>query len=469
MTLADLGIEIEDILDTVCCLITDREGKIVYISDFYAEGAGISTDVVGKYVYDVLHSTRMHIVSKTGIPEVGVAYRLRNGEMCVISRLPIIKNGEVLGALCYKLFNTSVITTAVTTDMVGRLSQELSHYKSDLGKLRGARYSIDQIKSISPGMQKIKEFLYNISQTKSTVLISGATGTGKELIAHAIHQLSPRSHQPFVQINCSAIPAELFESELFGYDEGAFTGAKKGGKLGKLALAEQGTIVFDEIHQLPLSLQPKLLRVLQERQIDRVGGKAPVDIDVRMIFITNRNLADLVAKGEFRDDLYYRINIIPIEVPSLQERMEDLPILTDHIIKKINNNLGLMITGIDGEVLKLFSLHSWPGNVRELEHTLERAANIALTGNLSMKHFSFLSKLMNYSKTKDLRGNKLIVAKEDAEKQKILQALSQARGNVSWACELLSTPRSVLYKKLKIYNIDVKEIKNNLSKEHAQE
>jgi transcriptional regulator with PAS, ATPase and Fis domain len=463
VTLADLGIEMEDILDTVCCLITDRDGRIVYISDFYAKGAGVSTDVIGKYVYDVLYSTRMHIVSKTGIPEVGVPYRLSNGEMIVISRLPIIKNGEVLGVLCYKLFNTSVITTAVTTDMISRLNQELSHYKCDLSKLRGARYSIDQIKSISPSMQKIKESLYNISQTRSTVLISGATGTGKELVAHAIHQLSPRSHQPFVQLNCSAIPAELFESELFGYEEGAFTGAKKGGKLGKLALADKGTIVFDEIQQLPMSLQPKLLRVLQERQIERVGGKGPIDIDVKMIFITNRNLAELVAKGEFRDDLYYRINIVPIEVPPLRERMEDLPILTDHIIKKINNNLGLMITGVDMEVMKLLALHSWPGNVRELEHTLERAANVALTGNLTIKHFSFLNKLVGFGNTENLESNKLIIAKEDAEKQKILQALSHTRGNISWACEVLNTPRSVLYKKLKKYNIDVKSIKKKTS------
>ena len=165
MDFSDSGIEMEDILDTVCCLITDRDGKIIYISDFYAEGAGVSTDVVGKYVYDALYSTRMHIVSKTGKAEIGIPYRLSSGEICVISRLPIIRNGEILGALCYKLFNTPTITTAVTTNIVSQLNEELSHYKRDLGKLRGARYSIEQIKSISPGMQRIKESLYNVSQT----------------------------------------------------------------------------------------------------------------------------------------------------------------------------------------------------------------------------------------------------------------------------------------------------------------
>ncbi len=293
------------------------------------------------------------------------------------------------------------------------------------------------------------------SQTTSTILISGETGTGKELFAHAVHQLSLRNHQPLVMVNCAAIPAELFESELFGYAEGSFTGARKGGSAGKFELAHRGTLVLDEIHLLPAKMQPKLLRVLQEREIEQVGSHKLTDIDVRMIFITNKDIEELVRKGEFREDLFYKINVIPIEVPPLRERREDIPELAARLIEKINHNLGLKITGIDPEVLHLFALHNWPGNVRELEHLLERAANMCLSGQLTSRYFESLAARLQEQRWPDSPQSKLASVKKHAEQGKIVEALTATKGNVSKASKLLNVSRSNLYEKIRQYNIRI--------------
>ena len=226
-----------------------------------------------------------------------------------------------------------------------------------------------------------------MAQTKSTVLITGETGTGKELFRACIHHASSRNHQPFIALNCAAIPRDLIESELFGYEEGAFSGARKGGKPGKFELAHRGSLYLDEIDQLPLPLQSKILRAIQEKEIERIGGTKVIDTDIRLICTSNRNLLELVENGEFREDLYYRINVVTLNVPPLRERLEDIPELVKHFIAKINKGLGLNIQGVHNDVLKYFKNYAWPGNVREVEHVLERAANIALSGYLHLYHF----------------------------------------------------------------------------------
>ena len=231
-------------------------------------------------------------------------------------------------------------------------------------------------------MVETKELARKVAQTKSTVLITGETGTGKELFAHAIHQASTRRHQSFIALNCAAIPKDLIESELFGYEEGAFSGARKGGKPGKFEMAHQGTLYLDEIDQLPLLVQSKILRAIQEKEVERIGGTRTTHTDIRLICTSNRNLRELVDKGEFREDLYYRIHVVSLHVPPLRERLDDIPELVNHFIAKINRGLGLNIRGIERDVLESFKRYYWPGNVRELEHVLERAANIALSGYL---------------------------------------------------------------------------------------
>lgn len=445
----------DGLLEDFITLITDQNGTIIYIHDNYCEILGVKPEeALGKYCSDIIPNSRMHIVAKSGKSELGVAFRMKNGEYSVVNRLPIKRHGKVVGVVCFVLFSTIAMTTAQSVKVINYLRDEIAQYEPNLTGFLKAKYSIDQIIGNVPNMQTLKDSIYKISQTKSTVLISGETGTGKELFAQAIHQISPRSQRPLVIVNCAAIPAELFEAELFGYEEGAFTGARKQGQIGKFELANKGTLVLDEIHQMPLTMQPKLLRVLQEKELVRVGGSKPVNVDVRLIFITNQDLFDLVNKGEFREDLYYRINIVPIEVPPLRERLADIPELTKALIKKINVNLGLRISGIDQEVLDLFQLHDWPGNVRELEHTLERAANIVLSGSLTLGCFKNLtSRLQTIAQNNT--NSTLVSARRNVEHEKILEALAETEGNVLAASKLLKISRSVLYEKIKRYNIKI--------------
>ncbi|MDR3588156.1 MAG: sigma 54-interacting transcriptional regulator [Negativicutes bacterium] len=445
----------EGLLEDFITLITDPNGIILYVHDNYAAILGVTPEEAqGKFCCDIIPNSRMHIVAKSEKSELGVAFLMKNGEYAVVNRLPIKKNGNLVGVICFVLFSTIMMTTAQSVKIINHLRDEISQYEPELSGFLKAKYSIDQIIGDAPNMRTIKESVYKISQTRSTVLISGETGTGKELFAHAIHQISPRCQHPLVRVNCAAIPAELFEAELFGYEAGAFTGARKQGKVGKFELANKGTLVLDEIHQMPMTMQPKLLRVLQEKEIVRVGGNKPINVDVRLIFITNKDLFDLVDKGEFREDLFYRINIVPIEVPPLRERLEDLPELTEALINKINYNLGLKISGIDQNVLDLFRLHDWPGNVRELEHTLERAANIVLSGPLTLGCFKNLTARLQTLSQKDT-STPLVSARRNVERERILEALLETEGNVLAASKLLKISRSVLYEKIKRYNIKV--------------
>ncbi|MBU3113044.1 sigma 54-interacting transcriptional regulator [Clostridium lacusfryxellense] len=215
-----------------------------------------------------------------------------------------------------------------------------------------------------------------VSSSKSNVLLLGESGTGKELFAHAIHNESDRKHSPIIKINCGSIPSELFESELFGYESGAFTGAKKNGKPGKFELANRSTIFLDEIGDLPLSMQVKLLRVIQEKEIERIGSIRSQKIDVRIIAATNKNLEEMIKQKTFREDLYYRLNVINIRVPSLRERRDDIPSLAKYLMKKISLEMGIPVTNISDEAIMVLSLYDWPGNIRELENSIERALNL---------------------------------------------------------------------------------------------
>lgn len=449
---------IEHILESMPgVVVTDVEGRIVYLSESYAILLKVDRNQsVGKHVADIIPGSRMQLVAQTGQEEIGAIFVLKNGESILINRIPIRMDGKIIGAIGYStLTNNNEHSTTGTIEQIKRLSQEVSHYKNELKQLRGAKYSIEQIIGSVPSILRIKDLIKKAAQTKSTVLITGETGTGKELVAHALHQLSPRSHHSFIRVNCAAIPDDLLESELFGYEEGAFTGAKKGGKVGKCELANYGTLLFDEINQMPLYLQSKLLRIIQEKEVDKVGGTNPVEIDVRFIFTTNQNLLHMVEKGTFREDLYYRINVVSIDIPPLKTRIDDIPLLVEHLIAKINRDLGLHITGIEPEVIEKFKLYSWPGNIRELEHSLERAANIAMSRTLEIEHFEHIRQFIpneNYQGIKDDKTS-LAYAKTKAERELIIQALAQTGGNVASASKTLKIHRSVLYEKIKKYSI----------------
>jgi transcriptional regulator with PAS, ATPase and Fis domain len=440
-------------------IVTDSEDRIIAINDIYTKILNRKKkDIIGQPVSIIIPNTIMPDIKKAGQP-VSRLFTLANGETVIAHYVPIIKNNKVLGVFAYTSMNTiDYMSTLSTMDLVRRLNDELNQFKNELQKLRGAKYSLNNIIGSSAKMVETKELTRKVAQTKSTVLITGDTGTGKELFAHAIHQASTRKHQPFIALNCAAIPKDLIESELFGYEEGAFSGARKGGKPGKFEMAHRGTLYLDEIDQLPLPLQSKILRAFQEKEVERVGGTKIIDTDIRFICTSNRNLRELVDKSEFREDLYYRIHVVSLHIPPLRERLDDIPELVNHFIAKINNGLGLHIQGVHKDVLKSFKSYHWPGNVRELEHILERAANIALSGYLNVYHFEkFIPRFLDGTKRKSFEKSiSLNELKVKIERDEIINALQVTKGNKKRAAEILQIDRSVLYKKMSRYKIDMK-------------
>ena len=292
------------------------------------------------------------------------------------------------------------------------------------------------------------------SKSNSTVLIEGESGTGKELFARAIHNHSNRTDYPFVTVNCAAIPDNLLESELFGYEEGAFTGARKGGKLGKFEIAHKGTIFLDEIGDMSLHLQGKLLRVLQERELDKIGGKSNISIDVRVIAATNRNLERMVQEGHFREDLYYRLNVIPITLPSLRDRKEDIPFLIDYMIKEYSQKLDKDVIGIDEDVKSALVDYSWPGNVRELQNIIEYSINMSSSRILNLDIIPNNIKVQYYDDVKDKKEE--IRTLEDLEKEAIQKTMNKFKNykkDKELVANALGISRATLYRKLEKYNL----------------
>jgi two-component system response regulator GlrR len=330
-----------------------------------------------------------------------------------------------------------------------RLTTEVTRLK----ELLRERYDFENIVARSGKMQAVLESVARIAKTDSTVFIHGESGTGKELIARAIHLAGARKDKPFVAINCAAIPETLLESELFGHEKGAFTGAVRSSK-GLFVQAHEGTMFLDEIGDMPLSIQAKFLRVLQERQFFPVGGESPVTVDVRVIVATNKVLEDEVRQGLFREDLFYRIHVIPIELPPLRERKEDIPVLAEHFLKKFSGQMGKKITGLAPLALQRLMLHNWPGNVRELENTMEYAVTMARQEIITEDLVLPVKAGAAEEPIKPLKE-----ARDDFEKNYIIQLLEMTRGNVSRAAELAGKYRADFYNLLKKYVISPLDFK----------
>lgn len=307
----------------------------------------------------------------------------------------------------------------------------------------------------SQKMIEVVENIKRVASTKTTVLLLGESGTGKELFARAIHYLSPRKSAPFVPINCTAIPRELLESELFGHEKGAFTGAEER-KLGKFELANNGTIFLDEIGEMDMALQSKLLRTLQESEIERVGGTKPIKVDIRIIAASNKNLQDAVANNRFRDDLYYRISVFPILIPPLRERKEDIPLLIEHFVSRFNAEMNMRKKGVTEEALRVLMDYNWKGNVRELENVIERAMILSDGEWITPKEINLIP---TEPPTTDIPLNGTLdeVAKTAlriAESRRIKKALEDAGGNKSRAAEELKVSYKTLLNKIKEYGIE---------------
>lgn len=442
--------------------VLDKNANIIFASDDVAreEGFQRGKDIIGKSIKELIPTNTAHKVLESGQRQYGEVY-LVEGLTIISNAFPIYKNNEICGAIEYDIFNNTT-TLHHFLDQIITLSNELQYYKSEIRNIRGAKYSIDNIVGESVETKKLKVEIAFAARSNSTVLIDGETGVGKELVAHSIHRMSNRSLRNFIKVNCAAIPTELFESEFFGYDEGGFTGAKKGGKKGLIELANGGTLFLDEVSQLPVSMQAKLLRVLQEREFMRVGGEKIISVDVRIIAASNENLWELVSAKTFREDLYYRLNVVEIKIQPLRVRKEDIPLLAKDLVKTLNISLGRVgpshyVKGISQEAMELLMRYDWPGNVRELANILERAMNKCYGKEIKAEHLGELSLKYDYdphlnTHNKDCPFN-LREAKQKLEIDMIKLALNKAEGNHTKAAEMLGITRQMLNRKILQYQI----------------
>jgi len=447
----------KDIIDNAYqgMVLVDKNGRIIKWG--YEKLLGIKEEeVIGKPVEEVIENTRLHIVLKTGEKELCDVQRVQGRDM-LANRIPIIKDGEVIGAAGTVLFR-SIEEIRSMAKKLEALEKTVSKYKNEISKMYRARYTFDSIIGQNKQMLELKELAAKAAVTDSTVLIQGESGTGKEYFAHAIHNASNRRYGPFVQINCAAIPHELLESELFGYEGGAFTGAKREGKIGKLELANGGTILMDEISSMPYSMQAKLLRVLEEREFERIGGNNRIRMDVRIIACTNENLQEAVKQGKFRHDLFYRLNVVELNIPPLRDRLDDIPLLCENILDKLALTIGISRKTITNNAMKALTLYNWPGNVRELRNVLERAANMSAGNIITLEN---LPDYINNS----LANNYINIDKSclkdrviNTELNAILDALKASNGSRTEAAKLLGIHRTALYKKLRNYGINIKSL-----------
>lgn len=323
---------------------------------------------------------------------------------------------------------------------------ESNRYKAELERLRNLKKA-ERVIYRSKAMDDVIHLCTRVAPTDATILITGETGAGKEVIARLLHDLSRRAENPFLEVNCGAIPANLVESELFGYDKGAFTGAKKSGKPGLFEMAHLGTLFLDEIGDLDLKTQATLLRVLQDQKVRRVGGTEVFTVDVRIIAATNKDLASLVKEGEFREDLYYRINVVPITIPPLRERKEDIPDLTHHFIEKFNKKYGFT-KAIAPNVLEMFFNYDWPGNVRELEHTIERLLVTSADSTISLNSLARNGLMAQTIFKFDSLDDYL----QSMEKQ-LLQKLYDSVKSTRKVAEILKISQSTVVRRLQQYGI----------------
>ena len=433
-------------------VMIDRRGIITMINQSYCDFLGTTIEeAVGKHVTEVIENTRMHIVLETGKPELGELMRIGDREI-LVSRMPLWEGEQIVGGLGKVIFNDLRELRSIV-ERYNLMERKLDLYRQELKRMKGAKYSFAHIYAEHPLMKEAILLAKRVSKTRSSVLILGESGTGKELFAHAIHESSPRAEHAFVRVNCAAIPKDLMEAELFGYEEGAFTGAKKGGKPGKLQLAHGGTLFLDEIGDMPLDMQVKLLRVLQEKEVERIGGTRPIPVDIRVIAATHRPLEQLIKENKFREDLYYRLQVFTINIPPLRVLGESILGLVGHLLKKLNQELNTAVTGISGRVKEVFLAHRWPGNVRELQNVLERAVQLAEQGELQLEHLPpYLQDQQVVSRAEQVTLD--LAAELARAEQKVLQlALEQCGGNKVRAAELLGIHRASLYRKLEKYGL----------------
>lgn len=402
---------------------------------------GISRkEAIGHYCYDVLRanicqtSCALEKTLKTGKQTINFPVNVLNSEG---EEIPIS------------------ISTAILRDEKGKIIGGVETFRDlsaieELKKRLSRQYTFEDIISTNHEIQKIFNILPEIAESDSTALIQGPSGSGKELFARAIHNLSNRRKKPYIVVNCGALPDTLLESELFGYVKGAFTDARKD-KPGRFARAEGGTIFLDEVGSISPALQVRLLRVLQEKEYEPLGATAPLKADVRVVAATNKNLADLVKEGTFRDDLYYRLNVIKIELPPLCQRREDIPLLIEHFIRSFNHKKGKNISGVSNDVLDFLMGYDFPGNIRELENIIEHAFVLCRGAVIEIEHLP--KELVEGFRPRSREAKKLPNRFQKAEAEVIIETLQKYKGHRARAAEELGVDKSTLWRKMKKFGI----------------
>ncbi len=435
-------------------VIVDQDGIIRHFSKGNESIYGITAQqAVGRPILEVIPNSRLPLVAQTGKAEIGEIFNV-HGRQVIVNRYPIKKGRKVIGAVG-KAIAHNLKALVSLRDRIKELEHQVKQYQEEIKNLYPASYTFDDIVGQSPGPLRAKVMARQLARADSPILLAGESGTGKELYAHAIHRTSPRRSFPFIRINCASIPNELFEAELFGYEPGAFTGASRSGKPGKFELADKGTIFLDEISELALGLQAKLLRVLQEKEIERLGARKPKAVDFRVVAATNRNLEERVREGYFRADLFYRLNVNFIRLPPLREMKEDIPLLVKHFLYKLQGRGSSFISQVDQEVVDIFMNYDWPGNIRELGNVMERAINLCFGERITVEELpeGLLSQQPAAMQGTPASPRSLQQATESVEKDQILAALRHAKGNKSLAAQSLNIHRTTLYYKLRKYGL----------------
>jgi transcriptional regulator with PAS, ATPase and Fis domain len=440
-------------------VVIDTDTKIVFANKTYTKMVGISYNkVINRYLSKVEPRARILDVLKTGKPIHNEEIFVESVGIIVLANItPIInKDQEIIGAISSFSNKTEIINMA---NQLKEAEKKSKLYEAELKKNRNLPTAFDNIIGNSESMREVLEISSRIAKYDVSILITGENGTGKELLAKSIHDISKRKNKPFVKINCSAIPENLIESELFGYEEGAFTGAKKGGKKGKIELAQGGTLFLDEIGDMPLFMQPKLLRFLQDGELEKVGSEKSLKVDVRVITATNRSLPELISNNLFREDLYYRINTFSLKIPPLRIRKIDILSLIKYY-GEFYNKLHKKNIEFSSNAIEVLLKYNWPGNIRELKNIIERCVLMADTrviepNNLDIEITNLVDSTssLNYDNEEEHITN-MNHAIRKLEERMLRQALIMSK-NKSDAMGILGISRRTFYKKMKEYNISV--------------
>ncbi|WLR50416.1 sigma 54-interacting transcriptional regulator [Bacillus tianshenii] len=431
-------------------IMIDTQAKVKFVSPPLLELFSLEKEkILEKSIKQVLPQLNLTSVLESEEAEFSDFMEI-NGIRYIVNRIPVKQGNEIIGALGKVTFR-QLNQVSELFRRLEKAENKAKYYHNQLKQTETARFSWEQIITKDPFMEKLKKSARKAAKGRSTVLVRGESGTGKELFAHAVHKSSARKDGKFIIVNCAAIPEHLLESEFFGYEAGAFTGAKQKGKLGKFDLADGGTLFLDEIGDMSLALQAKLLRVLQEREFYRVGGTDRIHVDVRIIAATNRPLEKMVEAGEFREDLYYRLNVISLQIPPLRKRKHDIQLLMETMMEDLNRMIGTSITGVEEKARKVIMAYDWPGNVRELRNILERAMTFAEFGKIQYEDLpDYMIEKVEMTANASVSQRALA---ESAEVSAIQTALAEANGNKAQAARILGISRSGLYEKIKKYEL----------------